>query len=182
MQLDLNYKQHDATVELKEKNKQSIISGYAAVFNQKDSQGDIILRGAFKNAEQEKVKFLWQHDAKVPIGKIRKLYEDHYGLYVEVEMILDVAAAREAHSLVKSGAISGLSIGFKPMNYFYEEDTTRIIEEIDLWEISLVTFPANNLAEVTAVKSDGIAKLSMEIDLAINILDKIGETYATYGN
>ena len=145
------------------------ICGYASVFNVIDHHGDIITKGAFANIDAMKVKFLWQHDATTPIGKIITLEEDDYGLYIEAELILAVNAAKEAYELVKTGSISGLSIGFSPIKYSFDQDDNRIIEEVDLWEISLVTFPANNNAKVTDYKNQ-LPQLSI---LSKNIEDAI---------
>jgi HK97 family phage prohead protease len=96
---------------------------------------------------------LWQHKQDEPIGVFEQMFEDEMGLYVQGRLLLDVARAREAYALLKQGAISGLSIGYSPTQYKIDANNgTRILSEIELWEISLVTFPANAAAGVTVVK------------------------------
>jgi HK97 family phage prohead protease len=132
-------------------------AGYASVFDHIDRQQDIILSGAFTSAvrEPENVKLLWQHDVTQPIGKIVHIEEDDIGLYVEGRLLLDVQKGAEAYSLLKNDAISGLSIGYNVKDSVYDHETDlRIIRSIDLYEISLVTFPANERAKVASVKGE----------------------------
>lgn len=129
------------------------VSGYASVFNVVDQHNDIIKNGAFKKVNCKRIKFLWQHKSDEPIGVIEELYEDEYGLYFRAKLLLDLPQAAGAYSLLKSEAISGVSIGFKPVDYHYEEDT-RVIKSLDLWEISLVTFPANVNANIIEIKNN----------------------------
>lgn len=133
--------------------------GYGSVFGNVDSYGDIVVKGAFtdflQNNAAKNVKLLWQHDSAQPIGTYDQIYEDEKGLYVKGNLLVnDVAKAREAYALLKSGAISGLSIG-----YSINHDGVRIgddgynyLTDLKLWEISVVTFPANNAAQVDAIK------------------------------
>ena len=137
--------------------EEGIIAGYASVFNSVDQHNDLIKQGAFKNLHQEKVKFLWQHKADKPIGTILEIKEDNHGLFFKAKLLLDVPQAKAAYKLVKEKAISGVSIGFKPINYHYKGDV-RIIENINLWEISLVTFPANIEANITVIKQQHIGE------------------------
>jgi len=82
------------------------------------------------------------------------MFEDAYGLYVEGQLLLDVQKGREALALLRVGALSGLSIGYSPVRYPMDNETgVRLLAEVDLWEVSLVTFPANAAANVTVVKS-----------------------------
>lgn len=130
-------------------------TGYASVFDNADSQRDVILAGAFASAagKPNKIKLLWQHDVIQPIGKVEYVEEDDYGLYVEALLLLDVQKGREAYSLLKNKAISGLSIGYNVKDSIYDYDSgLRLIRSIDLYEISLVTFPANEMAVVASVK------------------------------
>jgi len=121
-----------------------------------DSQRDIILRGAFAqtlSGRTGEIKLLWQHQQDEPIGVFDRMFEDERGLYVEGRLLLDVRRAKEAMILLKAGAISGLSIGYSPVRYCIDADTgIRLLAEVDLWEVSLVTFPANEVAGVTVVK------------------------------
>lgn len=128
-----------------------IISGYASVFNVVDQHNDLIKANAFKSIDHKKIKLLWQHKADEPIGIIEEIYEDQKGLFFKAKLLLDLPIAKSAYNLIKAKAISGVSIGFKPLKFYYK-DETRVIEKIDLWEISLVTFPANKEANVLEVK------------------------------
>lgn len=130
--------------------------GYAAVFDVVDAHRDVILKGAFAKslAAGKAVHLLWQHEMVEPIGSLPVMREDNYGLYVEGRLLLDVLKGREAYSLMKNGVIRGLSIGFKPTVYRYAPGTgIRMIEEAELYEVSLVTFPANEQAQISQVKS-----------------------------
>ena len=136
-------------------------AGYASVFDVIDNQKDIVLPGAFKKSllnRERDIKLLWQHQFAEPIGVVERLFEDRRGLYIEGRLLLEVAKAREVHVLLKSGAIKGMSIGYTPVKYSYDPDNgVRMLSQVDLWEISLVTFPANEAALVTVVKSDDVA-------------------------
>lgn len=146
-------------IEIKSLGNTGIFSGYASVFGFVDNHMDVIIPGAFKNSLAEKstgrdIKLLWQHDAAEPIGRFDTIREDEMGLYVEGQLLLEVQRGREAYSLMKSGAISGLSIGYNVKDSSIEPSTgVRMISELDLFEISLVTFPANELAQVAEVKA-----------------------------
>jgi uncharacterized protein len=132
-------------------------TGYASVFDHVDKQQDIILSGAFSLAvaEPQNVKLLWQHDVVQPIGRIEYMEEDDHGLYVEAKLLLDVQKAREAYALLTGGAIGGLSIGYNVNDSMLDYDSgIRLIRSVELYEISLVTFPANQLARVDKVKAD----------------------------
>ena len=128
------------------------ISGYASVFDVEDSDKDIIVKGAFLKATLNPaiVKFLWQHKLDQPIGVITNLEEDDYGLYFTADLLLDIAQAKEAYSLIKSKAITGVSIGYNSVLEEYSAaNDIRYLYELDLWEISLVTFPSNQQAQIT---------------------------------
>lgn len=131
-------------------------SGYASVFHNIDGDKDMMMNGAFEKTLSRNVrdiKFLWQHKMDEPIGFFTSIKEDEKGLYVEGQILLDLQRGREAYTLVKSGAIEGLSIGFTPSNYTIDPETgVRILREVALWEISLVTFPANQEAGVRHMK------------------------------
>ncbi len=96
------------------------------------------------------------------------MFEDGRGLYVEGKLLLDIARAREAFSLLQSKAISGLSIGYSPVRYTIDPETgVRLLAEVKLWEISLVTFPANEGANVTVVKSKSQCMQDVEASPAL---------------
>lgn len=122
------------------------VEGYGAVFGNVDTYGDIILRGAFGNTMgKRKVKMLWQHNPDQPIGVWDEMREDDRGLWMKGRILSEVEKGKEAIALMSAGAIEGLSIGYKTVDAEYTNGN-RIIKEIDLWETSIVTFPANEMA------------------------------------
>ncbi len=136
------------------------IEGYGSVFSVIDTWADIIAPGAFAAtikahaAAGTMPAMLWQHDSGGPIGVWTEMSEDANGLRLKGRLCLDAAAGKEAHALLKMGAINGLSVGFVTKSYKYDQETdVRTITEADLWEVSLVTFPANHKARVTSIKS-----------------------------
>ncbi|MCB2081369.1 MAG: HK97 family phage prohead protease [Rickettsiales bacterium] len=143
-------------LEIKALEESGKFNGYASVFSVVDQDRDVILPGAFRQTlkTERDIKLLWQHRSEEPIGVITHMEEDDHGLYVEGRLLLDIARAREAYALLKAGTVRGLSIGYHAVDYTMDETTgTRQLRAIDLWEISLVTFPANPLAAVRTVKS-----------------------------
>jgi HK97 family phage prohead protease len=133
-------------------------SGYASLFGAVDLGRDVIEPGAFaaslKRRGASDVRMLYQHDPDQPIGRWLSIREDSHGLHVEGKLSLGVARAREVHELMKSGALDGLSIGFQTLRARNEAKSgVRRILSADLWEISVVTFPMQPGARVTAVKS-----------------------------
>ena len=143
------------------------IEGYASVFNNIDSAGDIIAPGAFKRtlaswqAKGRPIPVLWQHDAYDPIGVTEAIAEDTKGLHVKARLITTVQRARDAHALAEAGALGGLSIGFsvpktasdgEPAITRDDKSGAQVFREVRLWEYSLVTFPANEEATITSVK------------------------------
>lgn len=134
-------------------------SGYASVFDHVDQQKDRVIRGAFRQTLERDAlpKMLWQHNPQEPIGVWHVVEEDHKGLYVQGQLLLDLQKAKEAHTLMKRGVVTGLSIGCQVVKASYNADEkVRHLEEVSLMEISLVTFAANTQAKITAVK--GLAK------------------------
>lgn len=132
--------------------------GYGSIFGNKDSYGDVVMPGAFVDSlsTMGMPVMLWQHDADDPIGIYTECYEDDKGLYVKGQINLDVQQGKEAYSLLKQGAIKGMSIGYLCKQRENDETTgVTFLKKIDLYEISIVTFPANRLANVTAVKGMG---------------------------
>lgn len=158
---------HGFTLELDVKAvaEDGTFNGYASVFNVEDLGRDIVLPGAFAKSLQqrpaERVKMLFQHDTSEPIGIWTALAEDRKGLKASGKLILDTAKGRETYALMKAGALDGLSIGFKTLkDSFDRQKSVRYLEEADLFEISVVTFPMNPRATVSTVKSgdDGRAR------------------------
>ena len=144
-------------MEIKEISDEGYFNGYGSVFDVVDDWDDVIVRGAFAETLQKKTPvMLWQHDSAEPIGVYERIREDEIGLWLEGRLLLDIEKGREAHILLKNRAIRGLSIGFLPLAWEWEtRDNTRvrILKDIDLWEVSLVTFPANPKAVVDEVKT-----------------------------
>ena len=141
--------------------------GYASTFGNIDRTRDVIAPGAFKRCldNGRKVKMCWQHDMSTPIGSFPTMKEDEYGLYVEGRINLGTNMGREAYALLKAGDLDSMSIGFMVDDYDIDDKTgVRTIKEIDLWEISIVTEPANTMAMVTAVKSLESAESYAEIE------------------
>ena len=130
----------------------AMIAGYASVFGARDRGGDRVMPGAFAAslAQGRKVRMLWQHDPAQPIGVWEELREDARGLYVKGRLLPDVAKGREALSLVAAGALDGLSIGYRTTRARKTEGGGRELAEVDLWEVSLVTFPMLEDARVAA--------------------------------
>jgi HK97 family phage prohead protease len=135
-----------------------LFEGLASAFGNRDMADDVVEPGAFKRsiAEPRRVKMLWQHDARAPIGVWEEIVETAQGLEVKGRLVLEVQAAREALALLRAGAVDALSIGFSvPRNgaLFDREKGLRRISSIDLWEISVVTFPVNPRARINRVKA-----------------------------
>lgn len=136
------------------------VEGYGSVFGVRDSYDDVIAAGAFASSIKAHREagtmpaMLWQHDASEPIGVWTDMVEDSKGLRVKGHLALDTTRGKEAHALLKLGALNGLSIGFLSKQWGYDRETEiRTLTEVDLWEVSLVTFPANGKARVTQVKA-----------------------------
>ncbi len=137
-----------------------LLSGYASVFGGKpDSHGDIIAPGAYAaslKAHREAGTaplMLWQHDPHQPLGRWLDLKEDETGLQVTGQLVLDTVKGREAHALLKAGALNGLSIGYRVIDFERLPGGGRLLKEIELIEISLVSIPAASAARITSVKS-----------------------------
>ena len=131
--------------------------GYASLFGVADMGRDVVLPGAFADSLRARgpkgIKMLWQHEASQPIGSWEAIVEDARGLKVTGRLNLDVAKAREVLSLMREGSVDGLSIGFRTERSNTDKKTgIRSLSKIDLWEISVVTFPMLPQARVSAVK------------------------------
>jgi HK97 family phage prohead protease len=145
--------------------------GYASVFNNVDRHGDVVMPGAFRKtiSENPSVPILWQHDQTKPIGVTMAIREDQNGLLVKGELNLDTQMGREAYSLLKQGALKGLSIGYQVI----KDDLAgrvRQLKEVKLMEYSLVTFPANERAQVTSIKQ-------LDNDMIMALSEKIAEIH-----
>lgn len=142
------------------------VEGYGSVFGVKDSYDDVIASGAFmKSLSEHKAAgtmpaMLWQHHPSEPIGVWSEMVEDSKGLKIKGRLALDTVRGKEAHALLKMGALNGLSIGFVSKAWQYDRETDiRTLTEVDLWEVSLVTFPANGKSRITNVKAADVVGL-----------------------
>lgn len=144
----------DFMFDIKSVEDNGIVEGYAAVFGNKDLGNDIIDPGAFKKTinERKNVPLLWYHQPPEVLGLVFEMEEDNKGLKSRSQINLDTQLGREKFSLIRQGAIKGMSIGFETIKEVWEKDIRRL-KEIRLWEISLVTFPMNPLAQVTNIKA-----------------------------
>jgi uncharacterized protein len=154
--------QFDSPFELKFLSEAGVFEGYASVFGVSDSMNDKIAPGAFAETLAIAKKdgrlppLLWQHDAREPIGAWREMREDAHGLYVKGELFIrDIPRAREAYKLLRENVVTGLSIGYRARKSHHDDESgTRVLTDVDLLEVSMVTFPANDYARVRRVKSD----------------------------
>ena len=156
----------DIQAELKAYNgddeeEKGVFSGYGSIFGNKDLGNDVMVQGAFAKSIASKgpkgVKLLYQHDTKEPIGVFDEIIEDRKGLRVKGRLAMGTQKGREVYELMKMGAIDGLSIGYRvsPKGADYDErGKKRMLKEVDLMEISAVTFPMNTRARVQAVKGE----------------------------
>ena len=138
-----------------------VIEGYASYFGKADKGGDVVMPGAYAGSlaalkkAGRRVKMLWQHDPAQPIGIWDEVREDERGLYVKGRLLADVARAREAAALIGAGAIDGLSIGYRTVKAEKDAKGQRLLRELELWEVSLVTFPMLPEARIGA-KGEGL--------------------------
>jgi len=149
-----------------------VFEAYASLFGVADLGKDMVVPGAFAASLARRgprgVRMLWQHDPAQPIGRWLSLTEDARGLRVRGKLNLAVERAREIHALMKEGAVDGLSIGFRVERARHDRATGfRRLERLDLWEISVVTFPMLPDARVSGVKRD--APLRKRQGLALTI-------------
>lgn len=147
-----------------EEGEEGTFFGYGSIFNNTDLGNDVVVNGAFTKSlartGPKGVKLLYQHKSDMPIGVFEEIEEDGKGLKVKGRLALGTQAGREAYELMKMGALDGLSIGFRvsPKGQEYDgRSKKRFIKEVDLMEISLVTFPMNPKARVRSVKGEEVS-------------------------
>ena len=118
---------------------------------------------------------LWQHQTDKPIGYFNIIKEDAIGLYVEGQIMLNIEKGVEAYNLIKSKAVNGLSIGYKVNDYDYDEKSQiRKLKEIELFEISIVTFPANKYSNITYCKNkNSLQDILIKLNNLKNILSNM---------
>ena len=157
----------DFDFSLKALSDSGTFAGYGSVFNVKDAYDEIVAPGAFaeslamQKAAGRMPALLWQHRSDEPIGVYTAMAEDDRGLKVEGKIALATARGAEAHALLKMGAISGLSIGFRTVEDSFDRASgVLMLKKLNLYEVSLVTFPANDAARVQGVKTiEGISTI-----------------------
>jgi len=149
----------------------ALIEGYASHFGATDQGGDQVTKGAYAASlaraakEGRRIKMLWQHDATQPIGVWDVVREDERGLFVKGRILETTQKGAEAAALVAAGAIDGLSIGYRTMKARKTKEGHRLLTELELWEVSLVTFPMLPSARVAA-KAEDTAEADLLTDLA----------------
>jgi HK97 family phage prohead protease len=145
-------------------------SGYASLFGIADLGRDMVMPGAFAASLARRgtsgIRMLWQHDPAEPVGRWLSVAEDARGLHVRGQLNLAVRRARELAALIAEGAVDGLSIGFRAEKARPERGLRRLLE-IDLWEISLVTFPMLPGARVDRKGTPALSNREQELALAI---------------
>ena len=152
-------------------------AGYASVFSEVDDSGDIVMPGAFSKTldkrGRQRVRLLFQHDPKEPVGLWDRIGEDGFGLWAEGRLIPGVPRADALRRLIESRAIDGLSIGFRTVKATRDRGSGyRHIHEIDLWEISIVTFPMMAGARIGpgTATPERDARLKRSLSAAISLL------------
>lgn len=150
---DIEFKSFKVNIDPEEIKDTGEFEGYSAVFSQEDLTGDIIEPGAFKRTldHHDSFPYLWQHNPYEPIGMFSARETDR-GLRIIGKLNMDVARAKECRALMRQGALKGMSIGYTPIQYHYDDEGRRHLTEIKLWEASSVTFPAMPEAQVGQVK------------------------------
>jgi len=155
-------------------------AGYASVFGQLDDGGDIVMPGAFTKSlgrrGRDDIRMLFQHDPKEPVGIWDRIAEDGFGLWVEGRLVGGVPRADALRRLIESRAIDGLSIGFRTVRATREpRGGARRLWQVDLWEISIVTFPMMAAARISPTATERISpasdgRLLRSLDAAISAL------------
>ncbi|SER20052.1 prohead peptidase. Unknown type peptidase. MEROPS family U35 [Faunimonas pinastri] len=147
-----------APIDLTAVEQDGTFSGYASLFGEEDLGRDVVMPGAFTKSLSARgasgVRMLFQHDPNEPIGVWDEIREDARGLFVRGRLTVEAAKAREVLSLMRAGALDGLSIGFRTIRSRADAKSgVRRLLEVDLWEISVVTFPMQPSARISAVKA-----------------------------
>lgn len=174
--MKLNHK-HFA-LELKAGDEDRTVEGWASTFGNKDGGNDIIVSGAFADSLKGRMpKMLWQHDTGELIGVWDTAKETDAGLYVKGRFA-DTPRGNEAYTLAKMGALDSMSIGYSTLDYDYDPKTgVRTLKKLELWEVSLVTFPMNEQAKVTLVKA-----AAEDIDNAYDLLEQAASICQAYAD
>lgn len=155
-------------------------AGYASVFGVLDDGGDIVMPGAFRQSlaarTKADIRLLFQHDPKDPVGVWEAIREDGFGLWVEGRLVPGVPRADALRKLIENHAVDGLSIGFRTVRAQRDAKSgNRKLLEIDLWEISIVTFPMLDRARIAPAGEKSSAperRLVRSLEAAISALQK----------
>ncbi len=147
--------------DLRALDEEGAFEGYASVFGDTDRVRDKIAPGAFADSLEDHRRqnrlppMLWQHDTKEPIGAWRDMREDHHGLFVRGNLFIDdIPKARQAYRLMRENVVTGLSIGFRVVTSQRDDNSgIRTLTKIDLLEVSMVTFPAQDSARIASIKT-----------------------------
>lgn len=176
----MRLRHHTGQLSVKAKGESGEFAGYASVFGVRDSYNESVEPGAFMaslayHAERGTMPaLLWQHNSSEPIGVWTRMEEDKKGLYVEGRLLVDDdPLAKRAYAHLKAGSVSGLSIGFRTIKEDYDrgEDIMRL-KEVELWETSIVTFPANSSARVENVRAADMIKSIRDFEAVLR--DELG--------
>lgn len=175
----------DRPFEVKAVDEKGVFTGYGSVFGVKDSYDEIVAPGAFAESlaawkqSGRLPPVLWQHRAGEPVGPYLDMSEDAIGLHLKGQLLIDdVQRAREARALMSAKAVNGLSIGFVTREDSYDRVTgIRTLKKVDLWEVSIVTFPANPAAQISTVKS-AIGALNTLADVERHLREQHGVSKA----
>lgn len=164
----------DSPIEIRTVNEKGEIEGYGSVFNVEDSYGDIVAPGAFTLSLTEHAAsgtmpaMLYQHFSSEPIGVWTAMSEDEKGLVCRGRLLLDTQRGKEVHTMLTEKAIRGLSIGFVSRKWQWNDETEqRTVLDVDLWEVSVVTFPANRAALIESVKSNRKIETIRDLERAL---------------
>lgn len=175
---------HLANIEVKlaEVSEEGEFEGYAAVFNNVDRAYDRLVKGAFDETLKEKkpnqIKMLYQHNHTKPIGVFTEFKVDSKGLKVKGRINVNTPLGQEVHSNMKEGVLDSMSIGYRAQDFEYKEYKGALIRElkkVDLWEVSVVTFPANPKAGIRSVKRNSGPSVPLELRVLERMANYIKE-------
>jgi HK97 family phage prohead protease len=158
----------DVALHLKDVAEDGAFEGYGSVFGNLDSYGEIVEAGAFAKSlarhakEKTSPLMLWQHNPHDPIGVWDEIAEDRKGLHCRGRFLLDVQSGREAYVRAKAGAVRGLSIGYREIKVEPDGNNRKLLE-VDLYEVSVVSLPANRRAAITSVKSERMEEFARRL-------------------
>lgn len=129
------------------------IKGYVSLFDVPDAGGDIVRRGAFDDVPQH-LPLLWQHDPSRPIGRVTALEADERGLLLTAEVTGDTINGLDAASLIRKGAVDGLSFGYRVKHKVHRPGGGRELLKVEMVECSVVTLPMHRQARVNLVRAN----------------------------